>query len=130
VHAIRRTAHTRALVSPDQHHHQTLVTCTHRPSVNQHTRTKPLVSSPPPSAKHMCQHSLLHSLTQAQLANKEAEYTHLAQEVHQYSAHHSIQELETLRTQVRRGADRGEDKGGGGEGVGSEMHTKHVGGMS
>lgn len=38
---------------------------------------------------------------QAQLANKEAEYTHLAQEVHQYSAHHSIQELETLRTQVR-----------------------------
>jgi len=40
-------------------------------------------------------------LLQAQLANKEAEYTHLAQEVHQYSAHHSIQELETLRTQVR-----------------------------
>jgi hypothetical protein len=37
---------------------------------------------------------------QAQLASKEAEYTHLAQEVHQYSAHHSIQELETLRTQV------------------------------
>jgi len=38
---------------------------------------------------------------EAQLANKEAEYTHLAQEVHQYSAHHSIQELETLRTQKR-----------------------------
>lgn len=40
--------------------------------------------------------------TQAQLANKEDEYHHLADEVHQYSAHHSIQELETLRTQVRQ----------------------------
>lgn len=40
---------------------------------------------------------------QAELASKEAEYTHLAQEVHQYSAHHSIQELETLRTQVGPG---------------------------
>lgn len=37
---------------------------------------------------------------QAQLASREEEYNHLAQEVHTYSAHHSVQELETLRTQV------------------------------
>lgn len=78
-------------------------TCT--PPLCQHTHThthkrthQPLLSPPA-----MCLHTTDHTHTQAQLANKEAEYTHLAQEVHQYSAHHSIQDLETLRTQVREG---------------------------